>query len=68
MTSWWVSLWGERPAARLVMPLTPRDANAQVVGRDAFRNGRHPDRVGAQSAEHADLRRGFVSRAEQPAP
>ena len=43
-----------------------RDAEhlrAQVAGRDRLQAGRHPDQVGAEPAQHGDLRRGLVVRA-----
>jgi tetratricopeptide (TPR) repeat protein len=38
------------------------DLDAQVVGGDAFRNGRHPDGVGTEHTEHADFSGSLVGR------
>ena len=50
------------PSARLVTTLDGGDAQAAVAGDDDLGHGRHPDEVGAERLERADLGRRLEAR------
>ena len=52
------------PAARLVTTDSPDHAQAGVAGADRLGHGRHPDQIGAERPEGADLGRGLEARSQ----